>query len=165
MIGQAIISSGYRVVTAALPVAAWHEGWTLGRFISRHLRWAVMRRSVSKSAYLVELLLTPGPLLMSLIALSTWLPLAGVDRTWLVGALAVEQLLSAVTYTRMTGQRVPVLALAINPLRQWLTLGIWVLGWFVETVEWRGTAYRVGVASVLRPAAGAAVPARIVDEA
>ena len=48
VIGQAIVKAGYRVVTAEQPVPAWHEGWTLQRFISRHLRWAVMRRSVSR---------------------------------------------------------------------------------------------------------------------
>jgi len=165
MLGQAVLHAGYRVVTAALPVPAWHEGWTLGRFIGRHLRWAVMRRSVSRSAYLVEFLLTPGPLLMFLLVLGTWLPPAGVSQPWLAGALGVEQLLGAVTFARMTGRRVPLMALLINPLRQWLTLGIWVLGWFVETVEWRGTAYRVGAGSLLRPAASPALPTRIVDEA
>ena len=163
MLGQAIVQAGYRVVTAALPVPAWHEGWTLERFISRHLRWAVMRRSVSRSAYLVELLLTPGPLLMLLLVFGSWSSV-GVSRPWLAGALGVEQLLALVTFARMTGRSVPLLALLINPLRQWLTLGIWVLGWFIETVEWRGTAYRVGAGSLLRAAASPALPSRIVDE-
>ena len=47
-------------------------------------------------------------------------------------------------------------------VRQLLTLGIWVLGWFVDTVEWRGKAYRIGVGSVLGPATGP-VPARVIE--
>jgi hypothetical protein len=42
-------------------------------------------------------------------------------------------------------------AVLLNPLRQWLTLAIWALGWFVQTVEWRGKSYRVGAGSRLRP--------------
>jgi ceramide glucosyltransferase len=160
VIGQAILRAGYRVVTAAQPVPAWHEGWTLARFISRHLRWAVMRRSVSRSAYVAELLLNPGPLLMLLWVLSSWLPVPVAHPLWLGVALCFEQALAAVSFTRMSGQRVPVLALLVNPLRQWLTLGIWVLGWFVETVEWRGKAYRVGAGSLLRPSSSP-VPAGI----
>jgi cellulose synthase/poly-beta-1,6-N-acetylglucosamine synthase-like glycosyltransferase len=54
VIGQAVVRAGYWVVTASQPVPAWHEGLTFGRFISRHLRWAVMRHSVSRSAYRVQ---------------------------------------------------------------------------------------------------------------
>jgi ceramide glucosyltransferase len=162
VIGQAIVRAGYRVVTATRPVPAWHEGWTLQRFISRHLRWAVMRRSVSRTAYVVELLLNPGPFLFILLLLGARLPLPGPSDLWLCAALGFEQLLAAISFARMTGRRVPLLALLANPLRQWLTLGIWVLGWFVDTVEWRGKAYRVGVGSLLRPASGP-VPARIAE--
>jgi ceramide glucosyltransferase len=162
VIGQAIVQAGFRVVTAARPVPAWHEGWTLQRFVSRHLRWAVMRRSVSRAAYLVELLLNPGVFSLSLLALGAELPLPGPAALWLCAALCFEQVLAAVSFARMTGRRVPLLALLANPLRQWLTLGIWVLGWFVDTVEWRGKAYRVGVGSLLRPASGP-LPERIAE--
>jgi ceramide glucosyltransferase len=162
VIGQAIMRAGYRVVTASQPVPAWHEGWTLGRFISRHLRWAAMRRSVSRSAYLVELLLNPAPLLMLLWVLSHYAPLPGIRPLWLLVALCLEQALAAVSFSRMTGRIVPVLALFVNPVRQWLTLGIWVLGWFADTVEWRGKTYRIGVGSVLGPATGP-LPARVIE--
>jgi ceramide glucosyltransferase len=162
VIGQAISKAGYRVVTADRPVPAWHEGWTLSRFISRHLRWAVMRRSVSRSAYVVELLLNPAPLLILLWVLSHYAPLPGINAHWLLAALVFEQALAGVTFTRMSGRLVSLPALLSNPLRQWLTLAIWILGWFVDTVEWRGKAYRVGAGSLLRPAAGP-VPARAVE--
>ena len=54
--------------------------------------------------------------------------------------------------------------------RQWLTLAIWALGWFVQTVEWRGKTYRVGAGSrielagngfdrrITRPRAGVSRP-------
>jgi ceramide glucosyltransferase len=151
VIGRAIRKAGYRVLTARMPVPTWNEGWTFTRFVSRHLRWAVMRRRVSRAAYLVEVLLTPGPVLMLVLALGIWLPQARVNLGWILASIVLDQLFDFVTYCRMSGQRAPLSAVLVNPLRQWLTLAIWALGWFVHTVEWRGKTYRVGAFSRLRP--------------
>lgn len=151
VIGRALERAGYRVVTASMPVPAWSEGWTLRRFVSRHLRWAVMRRRVSRPAYAAEVLLTPAPALVTLLGVGLLTPASGVSVVWVGFGLLVEQLLDAVTFSRMAGERVPLAAVALNPLRQCLTLGIWVVGWFVQTVEWRGRAYRVGRGSKLEP--------------
>jgi ceramide glucosyltransferase len=164
VMGQAIERAGYRVVVVEAPVPAWHEGWTIQRFVNRHLRWAVMRRCVSRSAFLCELLFMPGPLLMLALGLALAIPSAGMYTRWLWAGLAVLQLENAVSYWRMTDRRVPIWALLVDPLRQWLAFGIWIIGWFVETVEWRGKAYRVGVGSKLQPVTRA-VAARVPDEA
>lgn len=153
VIGRAVRRAGHRVVTARMPVPTWNEGWTFMRFVSRHLRWAVMRRQVSRVAYLVEVLLSPGPVLMSILALGLWLPEIGIDLVWVSACVLLDQLLDFITYSRMTGKSAPLVALLLNPLRQWLTLAIWTLGWFVQTVEWRGKSYRVGAGSRLRPLA------------
>ena len=151
IIGRAVHKAGHRVVTAKMPVPTWNEGWTFTRFVSRHLRWAVMRRQVSRLAYGMEVLLTPGPLLMLVLALALWFPELDVDPRWLIGWLLFDQALDYLTYSRMTGTPAPLVAVLLNPLRQWLTLAIWALGWFVQTVEWRGKTYRVGSGSRLRP--------------
>jgi ceramide glucosyltransferase len=151
VIGQAVRRAGHRVVTARMPVPTWNEGWTFTRFVSRHLRWAVMRRQVSRMAYLVEALLTPGPALMLVLALGLWIPETNIDTGWIAATIAADQLIDFITYSRMAGQRAPFATLLLNPLRQWLTLAIWALGWFVQTVEWRGKTYRVGADSRLRP--------------
>jgi ceramide glucosyltransferase len=151
VIGRAIADAGYRVVTASMPVATWNEGWTIGRFASRHLRWAVMRRQVSRPGYLLELLLTPGPLLMLALLIDSGMPGVGVDSRWVAASILFDQLLDAITHSRMLGRLAPWPSVVLNPLRQWLTLAIWVLGWLVQTVEWRGKSYRVGVGSRLEP--------------
>ncbi len=163
VIGQAIEKAGYRVVTATMPVPAWHDGWTLKRFINRHLRWAVMRRRISRSAYLAELLLTPAPALLTLLALGLLVPTSGVNVTWVGVSLILEQVLDAITFSRMTGRSAPLAAVMLNPLRQCLTLLIWAVGWFVQTVEWRGKVYRVGPGSKLEPLQH--LGARVPDEA
>jgi ceramide glucosyltransferase len=151
VIGRAVQKAGHRVVTANMPVPTWNEGWTFTRFVSRHLRWAVMRRQVSRLAYAMEILLSPGPLLMLMLALAISFPELAVDPRWLAAWIAFDQALDYVTYCRMTGKPAPLVAVLLNPLRQWLTLAIWALGWFVQTVEWRGKTYRVGSGSRLRP--------------
>jgi ceramide glucosyltransferase len=153
VIGRAVREAGYRVVTARLPVPAWNDGWTFTRFVSRHLRWAVMRRQVSRVAYLVEMLLTPGPLLMLMLTLGLWFPGSGIDLGWVGACVAIDQVLDYITHSRMIGKPAPVASLLLNPVRQWLTLAIWALGWFVQSVEWRGKTYRVGAHSRLRPLA------------
>ncbi len=151
VMGRAIEQAGYRVVTAAVPVHAWNEGWTFTRFVGRHLRWAVMRRRVSRSAYLMEPLLTPAPALAALLGIGLWYPESGINNSWVGASLVFEQLLDAVTFSRMTGRRVPLAAVLLNPLRQCLTLWIWAMGWFVQNVEWRGKVFRVGAGSKLEP--------------
>jgi ceramide glucosyltransferase len=153
VIGRAVRKAGHRVVTARMPVPTWNEGWTFARFVNRHLRWAVMRRQVSRVAYSIEMLLTPGPLLMLMLALGFWFPETGVALGWVAACLVIDQLLDYVTYRCMTGKPAPLASLLLNPLRQWLTLAIWALGWFVQSVEWRGKTYRVGAGSRLRPLA------------
>jgi ceramide glucosyltransferase len=148
-----VLEAGRRVVTARMPVPTWNEGWTFSRFVNRHLRWAVMRRQVSRVAYAMEMLLTPGPLLMVLLALGCWFPESGIAVGWVAACVAFDQLLDYITYCRMTGQPAPPITLLLNPLRQWLTLAIWALGWFVQSVQWRGKTYRVGAGSRLRPVA------------
>lgn len=151
IIGRAVHNAGHRVVTAKMPVPTWNEGWTFTRFVRRHLRWAVMRRQVSRLAYATEFLLTPGPLLMLVLGVAIAFPEIDIDPRWLAAWVLFDQALDYVTYTRMTGKPAPLVALLLNPLRQWLTLAIWALGWFVQTVEWRGKSYRVGSGSRLRP--------------
>lgn len=149
VIGQSIERAGYRVVTAPVPVIAWSEGWTLRRYVNRHLRWAVMRRRVSPTAYAAEVLLTPSPALLALLGLGLSVPASGVDPLWVSASLFADQLLDMITYARMTRGRVPLLAVVLNPLRQCSTLALWVLGWFVQTVVWRGKAYRITSGSKL----------------
>ncbi len=162
--GQAVEAAGFRVVMVDEPVVAWHDGWSFSRFFNRHLRWAVMRRRVSWLAYATELLLNPGPFLLALLALAlTWHPLP-VSVQWVVVAYWGAQGLAAATHGVMSGRRGVWGALLLNPLREVLAVGIWILGWFVQRIEWRGKPYRVSKGSRLEEAACEAVDG-VPDEA
>jgi hypothetical protein len=109
-----------------------------------------MRRRVCASAYLVEALLLPVPVLtvLALVALCWPGPLHPI---WPVLGLLIELGIASATYSILTARSMPAVALLLNAGREWLGLGIWVLGWFVQRIEWRGSAYRVGQGSRLEP--------------
>jgi hypothetical protein len=133
------------------PVVGWHEGWSFSRFVNRHLRWAVMRRQVSKAGYLVEPLLTPGPVLIMALLAGLAGPEYPLNLPTAFGALALKFGVDAVTNAKLTGGGLSFTTMGINALREWLTLAVWALGWLVQTIQWRGKPNRVVAGSALEP--------------
>ncbi len=150
-LGQAVEAAGYRVATAATPIVAWHEDWTLRRFINRHTRWAVMRRRVSLTGYAIELLLNPGPLAAPLWwsgwLLGHWV----LAPQWLLGTFALRGAVLSISQRLMGGAWPRPAVLAWNAAREWLALWLWLRGWYVRCINWRGKLYRVGAGSSLSP--------------
>src|SRR3989442_4593131 len=56
-IGRMYEVAGFRVALSPYLVRCVNDGWTVERFLNRHLRWAQMRRRIAPGAYLGELLL------------------------------------------------------------------------------------------------------------
>ncbi len=162
-IGQAVEKAGYRVMLASRPVVGWHEGWSFSRFVNRHLRWAIMRRQVSKAGYLLEPLFTPGPILTFALLAALVAPEPHLNIGAVCSALALKYGLDALTYAKLTGERLPLSVFAINPFREWLTLAVWALGWFTQTIHWRGKPYRVVADSALEPV-NSSLEAEVGDE-
>ncbi len=78
LIGRLYELAGYRVALSPYLVHCVNEGWTVERFLNRHVRWAQMRRRISPGAYLGELLLNPV-LWIALATLSLWASGPGRD--------------------------------------------------------------------------------------
>ncbi|HEY2031669.1 MAG TPA: ceramide glucosyltransferase, partial [Myxococcales bacterium] len=57
VIGRSFERAGYEVALSPCLVEVTNDGWTLDRFVNRHLRWAQMRRRVAPLAYFAEVLL------------------------------------------------------------------------------------------------------------
>jgi ceramide glucosyltransferase len=162
-LGQAVERAGYRVATSSVPVSAWHEGWTFKRFFNRHVRWAVMRRRISVLGYLAELLVSPGPVLNLLLLVGWVAQVSPGTLGWVTTGLVLEALMAWVTYWRISGRCMSWQALLCKPLRDGLALGIWILGWFVQRIEWRAKTYRIGAQTVLQ-AAPVTLAEGIIDE-
>ena len=123
-----------------------YDGWTLERFVSRHLRWAQMRRCIAPGAFVGELLLNPV----------LWLSLAvaalGLDVRFIALAAcgaAVKCAADAALIKRLSGRAPRPLQLLLIPFKDLLIAGIWAVAFFRREVNWRGNRMRIGAGSVL----------------
>ncbi|MEN0064374.1 MAG: glycosyltransferase [Myxococcota bacterium] len=150
VLGAAVHQTGQRVVLSSYRVRTVNRTWTMQRFVSRHLRWAQMRRSIAPAIYLLEPLLNPLPWL---VALAGVVSLAGMATPNLLSALAVAAVgkvaLDALLLTRLRSHAPTLTEIAAIPLKDAFVLGIWIVGWFRDTVEWRGQRFRIGQGSRL----------------
>lgn len=166
-IGNAFHAAGLAVRVAALPVTTYVPGWSLDRFIARHMRWAQMRRRVSLAAYIVEPFLYPTPFLLCLAALGlAWQAPPVVWQSALVGVVlrlvSDAALLAHLHHGEAMGR-----VLWLSLVKDTLAFGIWLSAWFRRTIDWRGNIFSIGPGSRLEtvppsrrsvPAAPAATP-------
>jgi ceramide glucosyltransferase len=151
LIGRAFELAGYRVALSPHVINTVNRGWTAERFANRHLRWAQMRRRICLPAYVGELLL--NPVLWVALALGA---IAAARRTLdvriLVGfcaVVAVKCASDALLSRRLCGRPLPIGHVLLIPLKDLLMAGIWVLGTFRRTVNWRGNLLRIESGSAL----------------
>ncbi len=154
VLGQAFARAGLGVRISSHVVAARSAGWSMRRFVERHLRWCQMRRWIAPCAYVIEPVLSPCPWLLAVVVAAACtedpgdaaLALAALGGVvWLAG-------LEAVQARALRGAWPPALYLAAVPLKELMMLGIWACAWVRREVVWRGRPHRIGAGSVLSPA-------------
>jgi ceramide glucosyltransferase len=148
VLGRSFEKAGFKVVLSPYVLATLNQQWTLERFLSRHLRWSLMRRRLLPSVYLGEPLFNPLPLLglVGAVGLFTSHPLvAAAAAIGLVVRSASDLILAA----RLRGDRPRASDLALIPFKDLLIGGVWAVAWFRRTVDWRGNRLRVGPGSLL----------------
>ena len=153
LVGRLFERAGYRVALSPHLVTTVNAGWTLQQFANRHLRWAQMRRRLSWPAYLGELLL--NPVLWIALSLCT---LAMERRDLAVrllslglSGIALKCASDVLLWRRLRGELPPLAHVALIPLKDLLMAGLWLLGAFRRTVNWRGTLLRIETGSTLVP--------------
>jgi len=134
-------------------VSTINRGWTLERFVNRHVRWAQMRRRLSLPVYLGELLLNPIAWIAA--ALGAWSLLPGrMDVRLGVAALAGIALkcgADVLLWRRLNGKLPPPGHVPLIPVKDLLMAGIWLAGAFRKTVNWRGNLFYIERGSRLVP--------------
>jgi ceramide glucosyltransferase len=146
VIGRSFEVAGFKVALSRHVITTRSDGWTVDRFVNRHLRWAQMRRRVSPAAFVGELLLNPV----------LWLALAagamGLELRFLALAacgVAVKCAADAALLKRLSGRSPRVARLLLIPFKDLLVAGIWGVGFFRRGVNWRGNLLRIGEGSEL----------------
>jgi ceramide glucosyltransferase len=149
VLGQRYHEAGLRVVLSGHAVATHNRELGMRRFLSRHLRWAQLRRTCALVPFLLEPLLYSSPFLL----LPLWL---GQHAHWpsiCLAALAARIGQDALLARKVCGRWPGPAVLAFLPLKDALLLGAWSIALVKRSVEWRGHALRIGPGSrLLSPA-------------
>ena len=153
VIGRAFELAGYKVALSPHVVTTVNHGWTAERFINRQLRWAQMRRRLSLPAYVGELLLNPVLwIALALCALAVAHREIDVRAAALACAgTAMKCASDALLSKRLRGEWLPLPHVTLIPLKDLLMAGIWLVGAFRRTVNWRGNLLRIEAGSALTP--------------
>lgn len=139
-LGARIAAKGHRIELAQTIVETALPDYSFGEFWSHQLRWARTVKACRPAQYL-GLIFTLGLpwAVLAVIAnpLSWW--------TWLVfGVAAVTRFVSAwFVPTRVLQDDHVVCDLWLVPVRDFVALAIWFGSYFGNTVEWRGTRFRL----------------------
>lgn len=146
IIGRTYELAGFRVALSPYLVTAMNDGWTMERFMNRHVRWAQMRRRISLPYFLGELALNPV-LWIVLAGLELWASRPELDLRWLaLGAagIAVKCAADAVLFRRLSGRLPRFVEVLAMPVKDLAVAGVWLTGALRRRVTWRGRQLVIG---------------------
>ena len=138
VIGQTADRLGHRVILSSYRIEHHIGGGSLRSNLQHRLRWVRGTRRSRPIGYVGELFTNPVPL-----AIALWLWEA---RLWPValGAALLRALIAWVTVHRVLRSRITLLDWLCLPLQDILSFVFWVVGFFGNTVVWRGHRYHLG---------------------
>jgi ceramide glucosyltransferase len=151
LLGRRVAEAGYKVVLLPYAVSIVPDYQTLGQFLSKRLRWAVVMRHMRPWGHL-GLGLTQG-LPWSVLAGLAW-GRADVAVGLLLTYLVLRAAMTWQTGIRGLGMSWLVKKLWMLPLWDALATGIWLVSFLRRTIRWRGADYVLGpnaVISAVRP--------------
>jgi len=146
LLGKAILKRGLKIATTFTPVENVNRTWSAGRFMARHMRWAIMRRHLNLGHYFAELL--SNPILFAAIYALAHPTRAGLDL--LVGVMLAKILLDLIAGT-VAGARLPLSQYFLVPVKELIVGAIWFVPFFQRTVVWRGNRFRIGSETRVHP--------------
>jgi ceramide glucosyltransferase len=142
VLGERYAEAGHRVVLCKHAVLAHNQHLPLRRFVSRHLRWAQLRRWAALDAFLCEPLLYASPLL---VAPALYAGTGATGTAALCALLVTLRVGSDALLARAIAGRMPSLsALVLIPAKDFVLLAIWCVALWKRRVEWRGTHLAIG---------------------
>ena len=138
ILGREVKRLGLEVRTSVEQIENINSTWSVRNFISRHLRWAIMRRHFNLANYAAEIL--SNPIALSLIY-CLW-RLDNVSLNIFLAAIAIKLLADLLTVIFM-GDKLIWRYFYLVPAKDILMAVIWIIPFFKSTVNWRGNIFRV----------------------
>ncbi|MDX2052489.1 MAG: glycosyltransferase [Polyangiaceae bacterium] len=155
MLGQLARDHGVGVKLCMQPLEVRNEERTLESFINRHVRWAQMRRRVSLKAYVCESTSNPIAWLFWVwVAASFGAPVSFGHLVSLSAIFVSVKCLSDQAMARSLRRGgLAFRQFLLIPVKDLLIAGVWFVGLFKRSVNWRGNIILIGPGSQLsRPA-------------
>ncbi len=147
LIGQGVKSQGLRIRTSSEPINNVNQSWTVDRFCARHIRWGKMRRHFNLFHYAGEIL--SNPVILALIWFA-WQ--RTTDAALLAGSVILGKTLVDYLVAQLTGGDLKTWHFLLVPIKELLLLGMWLVPFFENSVEWRGNRFAIGRNTLLQPA-------------
>lgn len=143
VMGRMFARAGYRVGIAPTTVVNVTARTTVSRFLSRQLRWSLLRSRITPAAYPLEPVISP--MLPALLA-----PLTGpLMPLFILLGLTLTLTRDATQWLRLRGREGLLSALPLGPIKEVALLAVWALAPFLSRVSWRGKRFRVAAGSRL----------------
>jgi ceramide glucosyltransferase len=139
-LGNRIAAKGYRVEFMRKNVWMVFPKETAAEFFRHELRWSIGLRNVRKLGYL-GLALTYGLPWTALACFAA--PSYSVAAGYLSSYIFLRFAMAWIVGVWGIGDPVTRRSLWLVPLRDLSNFGVWVAGFFSDTVHWRGVAFRV----------------------
>jgi ceramide glucosyltransferase len=139
-LGKRIAATGAAVLLSKSVVETFLPAYDLGGFFTHQLRWARTIRAARRAGYAGLLLTFTLPWAVLNIVLRH-----GADWTWamLVGVYALRGLMAWITARRVLCDPTVGRQFWLLPIRDFLAVVVWTVGWFGNTIEWRGQRFRL----------------------
>jgi len=135
--GIALLKAGYRTLLCPTPVRCVQKHQTVGQFVDRQSRWAMIRFRVFGGVYLEPFLF---PVLWGLLAVAV-----NPGNWWALVSAAVWSMIFTQTLAVWSrGRGFKAWQVVLIPVRDVVFFAAFVLGRFRSTVIWRGNVLRVG---------------------
>jgi ceramide glucosyltransferase len=141
VLGEWFQQAGMGVVTSPRVIETRNEHWTPARFLSRHLRWGMIRRRLQPIAFVAEPL--HNPVLFACLAL-----LAGGPATLLL-VIGAKVLADGLLGWRLTGRAPHPAELLLIPPKDLAIALLWPLAAVRQELRWRGNRLRVAAGTLL----------------
>jgi ceramide glucosyltransferase len=152
--GEEMAKKGLRIAIAGRVIENRLGDLTVAAAVSRHLRWARIRRQMSAAAFAAEILLCPVALAAAGAAAMRTPASLGI----LAAAVALKIAVDACAVAGLGG-RVDAALPLVSVARDLGAAALWPVAWFGRTVGWRGRVLRVGPRSLLDPIERESAPA------
>ncbi len=139
-LGNRIAAKGYRVELMRKWIWMVFPRETLRQFLQHELRWSIGLRNVRKVGYL-GLALTFGLpwTVLAALAATKW----QVSAAYLAAYVVLRLAMAWTSGVWGVGDPVTQQNLWLVPLRDLVNFGVWLAGFFSNTIHWRGLVFRV----------------------